>query len=41
MKGRGYNIGLRGIDLTVFDSLDASQFAELLDVFRRVNEWLA
>ena len=38
-KGGGYNIGLCGIDLTVFDSLDGSQFTELLDHFGQMSEW--
>lgn len=38
-KGGGYNVGLCGIDLRVFDSLAGPQLAALLELFRGIPEW--
>lgn len=38
-KGGGYNIGLCGLDLTVFDVLDGEGLLALIDLFGRIPEW--
>jgi hypothetical protein len=38
-KGRGYNAGFCGLDLSVFDTFDPRTLARLLETFRPMNEW--
>jgi hypothetical protein len=38
-SGRGYNIGLCGLDLSLFDSIDGPKLMLLMDAFRDVTHW--
>jgi hypothetical protein len=38
-KGRGYNAGFCGLDLTVFDGLDSQTLGALLDTLRGMKQW--
>jgi len=38
-KGMGYNVGLCGLDLTVFDSIDAETFEPLMTALSGVDPW--
>jgi hypothetical protein len=38
-KGRGYNAGFCGLDLSVFDAFDRQTFGPLLDTLRHMPQW--
>lgn len=38
-KGRGYNAGFCGLDLSVFDAFDRQTLSPLLDVLRHMPQW--
>jgi predicted O-methyltransferase YrrM len=38
-KGKGYNIGFCGLDLTVFDAIDAPRFLSLLELLSSISVW--
>jgi hypothetical protein len=38
-KGRGYNAGFCGLDLSVFDAFDRQTFGPLLDTLRQMPQW--
>lgn len=38
-KGRGYNAGFCGLDLSVFDGMDSSKLGTLLDTLRPMEQW--